>query len=151
EVTEAVTSAWAADRVGVRLSPMVDNNDMTDSDPVSTFSQAARELSRFNLAYLHVVEHLTQNHQSPPQPRVSPRTRRLFNGPCILNGGYDEPTGAAALRAGESDLIAYGRWFLANADLVERFRSGATLNAPDSATFYTDGPKGYTDYPLRGS
>jgi N-ethylmaleimide reductase len=73
--------------------------------------------------------------------------RSAFDGPCILNGGYDARTGAAALSAGEADLIAYGKHFLANADLVERFRRGTALNDPDHSTFYTDGPRGYIDYP----
>ena len=77
--------------------------------------------------------------------------RLLFDGPFILNGGFDAATGAAALRAGEADMIAYGRHFLANPDLVERFRKGAALNQPDASTFYTDGPKGYTDYMPLGS
>jgi N-ethylmaleimide reductase len=150
EVTEEVSRAWSADRVGVRLSPSVNYNDMRDSDPADTFSQAAKELSRFNLAYLHVVEYLPQDNATPTV-RIAPRMRTHFSGPFILNGGYDERRGTAALNAGEADLIAYGRWFLANADLVERFRLRAPLNIPDSATFYTDGPKGYTDYSLLSS
>lgn len=148
EVTEAVSGAWSADRVGVRLSPYVDYNDMRDSDPISTFSQAAKELDRFGLAYLHVVEFLVREDQSQSQlPRIAPQMRALFAGPLILNGGYHEATGTAAACAGECDLIAYGRPYLANSDLVERFRLGLALNAPDPATFYTDGAKGYTDYP----
>ena len=148
EVTEAVSRSWSADRVGVRLSPTADYNDMRDSDPISTFSQAAKELDRFGLAYLHVVEFLERDDQSRGvSPRVAPRMRAVFNGPLILNGGYDEPTGTAALRAGECDLIAYGRSFLANSDLVDRFRFGLPLNASDPATYYTEGAKGYTDYP----
>ena len=73
--------------------------------------------------------------------------RAAFKGPLILNGGYDGQTGASALGRGEADLIAYARLFLANPDLVERFRRGAVLNKPDSTTYYTDDAKGYTDYP----
>jgi N-ethylmaleimide reductase len=147
EVTEAVAAAWSADRVGVRLSPVNDYNDMHDSNPVETFTQAAEALDRFGLAYLHVVEDLEQAPQTA-QERVGPHMRAAFKGPLILNGGYDAQTGASALGRGEADLIAYARLFLANPDLVERFRQRAVLNKPDSNTYYSDGAKGYTDYPL---
>ena len=144
EVTEAAAKAWSADRVGVRLSPASDYNDMSDSSPTETFTQAAEALSPLRLAYLHVVEDVSQEQQLQ---RIAPSMRAAFDGPFILNGGYDAQTGAAALRRGEADLIAYGRHFLANPDLVERFRRGAALNSPDSSTFYTGGARGYTDYP----
>lgn len=145
EVTEAVAQAVPIDRVGVRLSPTNPYNDMLDGDPALTFMQAAKELNRLGLAYLHVVEPVARNH-SQTQLRIAPRMRAVFKGPLILNGGYDAATGAAALAAGEADLIAYGKSYLANPDLVERFRGGTPLNRPDTNTFYTDGPKGYTDY-----
>ena len=141
EVTEAVARVVPVDRIGVRLSPTNPYNDMLDGNPAATFTQAAKALSRFGLAYLHVVESV----------QVASDMRLHFDGPFILNGGYDAATGAAALRAGEADMIAYGRHFLANPDLVERFRRGAALNQPDTSTFYTDGPKGYTDYMPLGS
>jgi N-ethylmaleimide reductase len=151
EVTEAVTRAVPADRVGVRLSPTNPYNDMLDSDPAATFTEAAKTLNRFGLAYLHVVDPVARNPSQAPL-RIAPRMRAVFDGPLILNGGYDAVTGAAALGAGEADLIAYGKPFLANPDLVERFRRSAPLNKPDSSTFYTEGSKGYTDYlPLTGS
>ena len=147
EVTEAVARSWSADRVGVRLSPSSDYNSMSDSQPTQTFTAAAKELNRFGLAYLHVVEYLLQDPPPAPQVRVAPQMRAAFGGPFILNGGYDAQTGAAALKAGEADMLAYARLFLANPDLVERFRTGAALNEPDTHTFYTGGSKGYTDYP----
>jgi N-ethylmaleimide reductase len=154
EVTEAVARSWSADRVGVRLSPLSDYNSMLDSQPTQTFTRAAKELNRFGLAYLHVVEYLPQDPLPTPTERVAPQMRAAFGGPFILNGGYDARTGAAALKAGEADLLAYGRLFLANPDLVERFRRGAALSEPDTHTFYSSGSKGYTDYPalpsLRG-
>lgn len=145
EVVEAVAHAWSADRTAVRLSPTNSYNDVHDSQPAVTFVHAAKELDRFGLAYLHVVENLEAD--SPvTRARIAPRMRAAFRSPFILNGGYDSHTGAAALEAGEADLIAYGRSFLANPDLVERFRLGAALNVPDRSTFYSDGAKGYTDY-----
>jgi N-ethylmaleimide reductase len=124
EVTEAVAQAVSADRIGVRLSPTNPYNDMLDSDPAATFTQAAKALNRFGLAYLHVVEPMVQKTPARVETRVAPHMRAVFDGPLILNGGYDLATGAAALDAGEADMIAYGRRFLANPDLVERFRSG---------------------------
>jgi N-ethylmaleimide reductase len=144
EVTEAAARAWSVDRVGVRLSPASNYNDMSDSNPAETFSQAAEALSSLRLAYLHVVENVSEAQRIQ---RIAPSMRAAFGGPFILNGGYDATTGAAALERGEADLIAYGRHFLANPDLVERFKRGASLNSPDSSTFYTDGAQGYTDYP----
>ena len=143
EVTEAVAGVWGADRVGVRLSPTGSFNTMSDSDPVATFSYATRELDRFGLAYLHVVEPLAPRAEMP----VAPLLRPLFHGPFILNGGYDRETGNAALAAGEADLISFGVLFLANPDLPERFAEGAPLNSPDRETFYQGGERGYIDYP----
>jgi N-ethylmaleimide reductase len=143
EATEAASRAWSPDRVGVRLSPASDYNDMSDSRPTETFTRAAEALGSFRLAYLHVVENVSP----APGQRIAPYMRAAFGGSFILNGGYDAQTGAAALERGEADLIAYGRHFLANPDLVERFRQEAPLNSPDPSTFYTDEAQGYTDYP----
>jgi N-ethylmaleimide reductase len=148
EVTEAVAQAWSPQRTGVRLSPTNPYNDMSDSEPTVTFTEAAKALNAYGLAYVHVVEMLSAD-GSKPRHRIAPPMRAVFRGPLILNGGYDAETGAAALKAGEADVIAYGKWFLANPDLVERFRTDAPLNQPDVKTFYTDGARGYTDYPER--
>ena len=147
EATEAVARAWSADRVGVRLSPAADTNDMRDSNPANTFAMAARELDRFDLAYLHVVEFRSRDNPVPADSRIAPAMRALFRGPLVINGGYDATSGAEAVRAGDSDLVAYARWYLANPDLVDRFRLGTPLNKPDAATFYSAGAAGYTDYP----
>jgi N-ethylmaleimide reductase len=89
---------------------------------------------------------------APPVPDVMKATfRRLFTRSLILSGGYDAARAESDLSAGKCDLIAVGRPFLANPDLVARWRTGAAMNAPDMDTFYTPGPKGYTDYPeLKG-
>lgn len=142
EVTEAVARAWSPDRTGVRLSPLNPYNDMQDSDAPATFTEAARVLDEFGLAYLHVVE--------PPPARIAAPMRAAFKNAFILNESYDASSGAAALASGAADAIAYGRAFLANPDLVERFRRNERLNAPDFKTFYTEGAKGYTDYPALG-
>jgi N-ethylmaleimide reductase len=147
EVLEAVSTVWGSDRVGVRLSPGGTFNDMCDSNPLTTFGYVARRLADLNLAYLHLIE------PSPPQgehpvPDLSARTfRPLYRGTIIVAGGYTLERAKAVLAEGLADLVAFGQLFLANPDLVERFRRGAPLNKPNPQTFYGGGPEGYIDYP----
>ncbi|NEQ54690.1 MAG: alkene reductase, partial [Leptolyngbya sp. SIO3F4] len=149
EITEAVVNEWSCDRVGVRLSPYVGFNDMRDSNPLKTFTYVANALNPFNLAYLHVIEALPGHFMAAEgeiEP-ILPHLRKAFTGPIILNGGYDAQTGAAAIQTKNTDAIAYGIPFIANPDLVERFKQSAPLNEPDPSTFYTHNHKGYIDYP----
>jgi N-ethylmaleimide reductase len=148
EVTSAVVSAWSGDRVGVRLSPTNPYNDMRDSDPVATFTHASKLLNRFKLAYLHVLEGAPGHPLAGPGERVSPYMHKAFKGPFMVNAGYDAATAVHSINEGESDLVAFGVPFLANPDLVHRYRVGAPLNPPDMATFYGGTEKGYTDYPV---
>jgi N-ethylmaleimide reductase len=141
EVTQAVVSVWGKERVGYRISPTGAFNSMSDSNPRATFSHLTRELSTLGIGYLHVVD------PANAADRVAPALRKLFNGTFIVNGGYDSASADAAIANGEADLVAFGVPFLANPDLPLRFQTGATLNAPDQATFYTGEAKGYTDYP----
>jgi N-ethylmaleimide reductase len=147
EVTEAVVKAWSADRVGVRLSPTGEFNDMRDSDPIATFTAVAKSLNDFDLAYLHIMEALPGHMLAGPGERVIPHIRQAYQGTLMINGGYDGVTGEAAIAHKEADLIAYGVPFLTNPDLTERIKHNAPLNPPDFETFYTPGAKGYTDYP----
>ncbi|HYT72737.1 MAG TPA: alkene reductase [Gemmatimonadales bacterium] len=146
EVTEAVCQVWGSDRVGVRLSPVHSFNDMADSDPVRTFGHAAERLSEFGLAYLHVIEHVTPE---APEPLVTPLLRARFGGPLMVNGGYTQALAEAAVARGAADMVSFGKLFLANPDLPERFAEGAPLNEPDPSTFYGGDQRGYTDYPTR--
>lgn len=147
EVIAAVTEVWGSDRVGVRLSPGGTFNDMCDCHPQETFGYVVRQLAPLKLAYLHLIE------PSPPQgehpmPDLSARFfRPLYPGTLIVAGGYTLERANSALQSGLADLVAFGQLYLANPDLVERFRRGAPLNAPDSKTFYGGGAQGYTDYP----
>ena len=151
EVLDAVAGVWGSERVGVRLSPGGTFNDMCDSDPQETFGHVVRRLAALNLAYLHLIE------PSPPQGEhatadLSSRFfRPLYPGALIVAGGYTLERANAALRTGLADLVAFGQLFIANPDLVERFRRGAPLNTPDPKTFYAGGAKGYIDYPALGS
>lgn len=148
EVTKAVAAAVGSDRVGVRLSPTGGYNDMQDSDPKATFTRAAALLDPLGLAYLHTMEPLAGHSMASPGERVTPHMRAVYRGVIVTNGGYDAALANKALAAGEADAIAFGVPFIANPDLVERFRNAADLNAPDFAALYTPGAKGYTDYPL---
>ncbi len=147
EVTSAVISKIGAGRVGVRLSPTGQYNDMHDSNAVATFSRAAELLSPLGLAYLHTMEALPGHPFAAEGERVTPHIRKAYKGVLITNGGYDVALANQALTNGEADAIAFGVPFLANPDLVQRFKHNQPLNVPDFATFYTQGAKGYTDYP----
>lgn len=149
EVTEAVAAAWAANRVGVRISPLQTFNDMRDSDPERTFGYVARELDRFDLAYLHVVE---QVGLAVPTLglRISPLIRSAFDGPLILNGGYTRDLADRVILDGLADLVSFGAAYIANPDLPERFRHHHPLTTPDKSTFYGGTEKGYIDYPTIG-
>ncbi|HEY9428259.1 MAG TPA: alkene reductase [Gemmatimonadaceae bacterium] len=140
EVVGAVSSVFGAERVGVRLSPLGSNQGMHDSAPETTFQYAASVLRPFGLAYLHVVETRTKAFDWRA-------LRSAFGGPYVANGGYDHESAAAAIVAGDADLVSFGAPFIANPDLVNRFRAGAQLNTGDRATYYSGGALGYTDYP----
>jgi N-ethylmaleimide reductase len=152
EVVDAVTGVLGADRVGVRLSPWGSFNGMHDSDPGALFDYVSEQLGQRRLAYLHVIEpRANQNSDTnaldPNAPDAASRFRARFGGRLISAGGYTAETGAAAIESGKADAIAYGRLFIANPDLVERFQRKAELNRYHRATFYGGGAKGYTDYP----
>jgi N-ethylmaleimide reductase len=121
---------------------------MRDSDPVRTFRAAAQALNSRVLAYLHVIEAAPGNPTfNPAAPRTLPSIALAFRGPLIANDGYTADTAEATLVRGAADLVSFGAPFLANPDLVERFRAGLPLNAPDRSTFYGGDARGYTDYP----
>jgi 2,4-dienoyl-CoA reductase-like NADH-dependent reductase (Old Yellow Enzyme family) len=145
EVTDAVLSVWPADRVGYHLAPAQDSHDMRDDTPAETFTHFARELGRRKLAFLCAREGLGEG-------RLTPAVKAAFGGPLIANQGFTAETAQAELDAGRADAVAWGRLYIANADLAERLRRNAPLNAPVPETFYGSAgvnPEiGYTDYPL---
>jgi N-ethylmaleimide reductase len=142
EVTAAAVEVWGEGRVGVRLSPGGTFNDMRDADPRETFGYAAGALNDLPLAYLHAIK-------APPAAGLDARAllREAYRGVLVSAGGYTRESAEAALQAGEADLIAFGRAYIANPDLVERFAAGAPLNTPDPNTFYGGDARGYVDYP----
>jgi N-ethylmaleimide reductase len=144
EVLDATIAVWGCDRVGLRVSPLNSYNSMIDSDPIATYSWLATRLNDYNLAYLHLMRADFLGEQSGNI--VSP-IRSSYRGILIGNMGYSAEEAEQALAAGQLDAVAFGVPFLANPDLPERFAKQAELNAPDPSTFYSPGPKGYTDYP----
>jgi N-ethylmaleimide reductase len=155
EVVEAVSQVWGADRVGVRLSPLGTFNDMgADPDPEDTFGYIARKLNDAGLAYIHVINPavpaLEQGIELPaPARSMLEMIRRTYKGTLMIAGGFSHDTAESWLREGRADVIAFGRKFIANADLPERFRENAPLNRDDPTTYYGGGAEGYIDYPYR--
>ena len=148
EVAEAVVGEVGADRTAVRLSPNGDSQGVDDSDAVGTFTAAARVLEPIGLAFLELREPRSDGTFGKTDvPPVSPDIRRVFSGPLVLNSDYGKADGQAQLDEGIADAIGYGRTFLANPDLPERFRQDAELNQDEVATWYSQGAEGYTDYP----
>ena len=149
EVTEAVVNVWGEGRVGVHISPENPFNDMHDSDSELLFKHVAGELNRFLLAYLHVVE-IDLTNPADYCGALNPITKKLrgiYKGTYMTNGGYDRHRAERVLETADADLVSFGRLFLANPDLPERFKKGAPLNEPDETTFYGGDETGYTDYP----
>ncbi len=144
EVTKAVVAVAGADKVGVRISPVNPFNDMADSNPQALFNYVANNLNQFNLAFLHVVE---GGMGGEVQNFDFAALRKHFNNAYMANLGYDKARGNAAIASGHADVIAFGVPFLANPDLVERYKIDAPLNTPDQNSFYGGTAKGYTDYP----
>jgi len=140
EVTDAVISVWGADRVGMHLAPRGDAHDMGDSDPAALFTYVARELGRRKLAFLCARE-------SHDQPALGTALKQAFGGVFIANENFTADSAREVIASGRVDAVAFGKTAIANPDLVRRFRENAPLNAPDPATFYASGAKGYTDYP----
>jgi N-ethylmaleimide reductase len=150
ETIDAVTRIWGRGHVGVRISPTNPFNDIYDSDPERVFGYVAEKLGQFGLAYLHVVE--ADEHGETTGHTVDfRRLRDVFGGTYIANGGFDYVRASASITSEDADLVSFGRLFLANPDLPERFAKNAPLNSPDRATFYEGGENGYTDYPAFGA
>ena len=146
EVAKATVAEIGADRVGIRISPYgAFNGTVADAEMDSLFERLVAELSSLGLVYIHVVDH-----SSMGAPEVSPslkaKIRSTFKGKYILSGGYDAARANADLDAKLGDLVAFGRPFISNPDLVQKLQNGTALTAPDFSTFYTPGEKGYTDY-----
>lgn len=146
EIVAAVGNEIGHHKVGVRLSPINAFNDISDSDPQNTFNHVTASLSGLGLAYLHIVE-VSMTGESSTEFDSS-QLRDRFDGLYIANGSYDRERALDVINSGSADLVALGVPFLANPDLVERFRQNAELNSPDPNTFYGGDEHGYNDYPI---
>jgi N-ethylmaleimide reductase len=146
EVAKASAAAIGAERIGMRISPYgAFNGTATDAKMDALYLRLVEELNTIGLVYIHMVDH-----SSMGAPEVSAelkaKIRANFKGKYILSGGYDAVRANADLDSQKGDLVAFGRPFISNPDLVAKLQSGAALTAPDFSTFYTPGEKGYTDY-----
>lgn len=150
EALEAMCAVAGSARVGIKIAPGITFNDVSDPDPEKTYAYLLKQLSDLDLAYLHVqrpAEFLAEVSQGTDTSfdRVL-FARSHFNGPIIAAGDYTYDSACTAVASGEADLVAFGRSFISNPDLPERFRVGASINIPDPDSFYTPGTRGYTDY-----
>ncbi len=148
EVAASVSNAIGKERVGVRLSPYGVNGDLPHYPEIEeTYAYLAEELNKLGILYIHLVDHSAMG--APPVTESVVNTiREKFENILILSGGYDSGRAEKALQSGLADLVAFGRPFIANPDLVERFKVGAALAAPDPKTLYVGDEKGFTDYPV---
>lgn len=141
EVVDACIGVWGADRVGLHLAPRGDSHTMGDSNPRTTFGYVAGEMGKRKIAFLCAREY--QGADS-----LGPQLKKDFGGVYIANEKFSMESANAAIAAGTADAVAFGQLFIANPDLPKRFELNAAMNPPDMATFYAQGPKGYTDYPF---
>lgn len=150
EIVTAITEVWPANRVGVRLAPNGSFNDMGAQDYREQFTYAAKQLDRFGLCYLHLLDGLAFGFHELGEPMTLNEFRDLFSGPLIGNCGYDKEQAEIAIAAGHADMIAIGRPFISNPDLVKRYANDLELNpdADQSVWYSPTGAKGYTDFPM---
>ena len=145
-VAEAVVAAIGKDKVGIRLSPFGAFNDIKWDDTTETqFVKLAEGLKALGIVYIHLVDHASMGAPAFPQ-LVKYEIRNAFGGTIIMSGGYDADKAEADLAEGKGELVAFGRPFISNPDLVERFKEAIPLSLPDQNTFYTPGEKEYSDY-----
>ncbi|PWL17145.1 alkene reductase [Falsochrobactrum shanghaiense] len=156
EVVGAITRAVGGGKVGIRLSPVTPANDASDSDPQPLFDYVVEKLGGYGLAYIHIVEGATggaRDFQQGPQPFDYARLKQIYRdaggkAAWMVNNGYDRELAEKAIASGEADLVAFGKPFIANPDLVRRLKDNAPLNELDQQNMYGGGAKGYTDYPV---
>jgi len=144
EVTDAAIGVWGTGRVAVRISPLVPFNDMADSQPTALVTYVAQELNRRRISFLEIRH---ENHALPEEQAILQVARRHFHGVLMSNGSYTRESGDATVTGGAADAIIYGRPYIANPDLVERFSKQAPLNEVNYDRLYGGGPDGYSDYP----
>jgi len=152
EIVDAICQVYPSQAVGVRISPSSTFNDIDDSAPFTLFSHVAKALGQRGLGYLHLIEGMTGGPRDVRPEVDNAALLATFKNAgghlTMVNNGYTKEMAEAAVASGHADIVAFGVPFLANPDLVSRFRNGYPLNTPDQSTFYAGGEKGYTDYPV---
>lgn len=143
EVVDEAIAVFEADRVGLRISPLVAFNDMVDSDPRGLVQYVSEQIDARGLAFLDLRH---GQYDLPEEVELARIARKAYRGVLMLNGGFTRETGEAEIREGHADAIIYGKPFISNPDLVQRFRHRAELAPVDFSRLYTPGPQGYTDY-----
>lgn len=150
EVADAAIRAIGKDKIGIRISPFGNFNDMPlYPEMEADYTYLVSQLNERGLLYIHALDHSSTGAPKVPDS-IKATIRRANNCHVILSGGYDAARAESDLKSDRADVIAFGKPVLANPDLVKRWQTGAALNTPDPTTFYTPGPKGYTDYPALG-
>ena len=155
QVVDAITAEIGAGRTAIRISPVTPANDASDPEPQPLFTYVVEGLAKYGLAYIHVIEGATggaRDHQQGDKPFDYAGLRDAYHAAggkaaWMVNNGYNRELAIDAVEEGKADLVAFGKLFIANPDLVERLKNDTVLNAPDQGTFYGGGAKGYTDYP----
>lgn len=149
EVIDAIKKVIPENRIGLRLNPSLHGlfGITLDKETIPTFDYIIEKLNEYDLAYLHLSEPFTDVSEVPfAETEIAKRYRPIYNGTIIINGGFDQEKGNAVLESGDADLVAYGKPFISNPDLAERFEQNLPLTEWDKDTFYTPGTKGYLDY-----
>ena len=149
EVTDVICKEIGSGKTGIRLSPSNIKYGMDDENPAGLFEYVIRELDKRELSYLHLVEPMLSLENHPQMiPNIARHFRSQYSGTLITAGNYTPESGRKAIEDGIADLVAFGRLFIANPDLPQRIAVNASLNIPDTETFYTQGPEGYINYPF---
>ncbi|WP_439616158.1 alkene reductase [Shinella sp.] len=156
QVVDAITAEIGAGRTAIRISPVTPANDSSDPNPQPLFTYVVEGLAKYGLAYIHVIEGATggpRDHQQGDTPFDYAALRAAYQAAggkaaWMVNNGYNRELAIDAIEENKADLVAFGKLFIANPDLVERLKNDTVLNAPDQGTFYGGGAKGYTDYPI---
>lgn len=149
EILDAIKEVADIRKVAVRLNPSLNGimGILVDDETIALYNYIVNRLQGYDLAYLHLIEPFTDVSGNPNAiQEVAKHFRPLYKGTIIINRGFNKDTANKVLSDGDADLVSFGVPFIANPDLVERYRTGAALNVPDQDTFYTPGEKGYTDY-----
>lgn len=151
EILDAIREVADLNKVGIRLNPSLNGimGILVDDETIELYNYIVSRLNGYDLAYLHLIEPFTDvSGNSDAVQEVAKHFRKIYNGTIIINRGFNRETATKVLQDGDADLVSFGTPFIANPDLVERFKTNAPLNQPDQATFYTPGEKGYIDYPM---